>query len=825
MNVTLTLPVEWLQSCHPMFESLKANDSLRRRMVTELLYQCQEQFGVRVVIPAPDSPTAATLRVPLFMPDRLARYVTAVAKQSGLMPGATAKALLHLLWKQRPATSALLHESTAPSPLAALLKKLSTLQERPEQVAAFGAMEDALGNGKVGLVEASTGVGKTLAAVFAAARWIQREQQSCCIAVPTLALLRQVIAEYRRIETMETLPQMRTFFGRREFISQHAAAMFCETMGERWLPATKWLRDGARPSVDDGLEPAWLVPELRRIEPDFPANEVCLTELTAGDDAGYVAYRQQFSRESDEPSLLLCTHAMLAQDMRLRLRAAARDEEFAAVNAGVFELIATLSKLTGDELDIAREQLIAAKRQLGEVMASSEGISGILPSYGALIVDEAHALESNFSSALSEYIPLRKIVRLMAEYRKEGGKITAAAIEEASAAIATIQQHVPNRSDFVSMSSTNLAQAKDALGKLVALLAPLTSIKPRSMSAERALLLAELRRAANLIKLAMNQGSGRSYLRLSPQRAFPQLYVGRDNVESVLSLLWGSVKAGIALSATLYLYRSTGPHSGYVSGLLGIPDARRSEYAPIEATWLNDCIESIDTPNGSRALRLRPPTRRDRLDDVALEREKARWLDEVAKEIHTIHSSSHGGVLVLNTSYETVAGLRDRLLKQHPRIICAAEGFSVASQAKRFLEVHDNGEKALWLAVGGAWTGLDIGGHEPRVNLLGKPMLNAEQDNVLCDLVIPRLPFGTNNSITHLRRILTRPSIPWDLLDAGFRFRQALGRLVRRQGLPRNRRIWVLDGRLAEPDAPARLAVFLAPIRRIRDRIAERGTR
>lgn len=822
MNVTLTLPLEWLQQTHPMFESLKANDSLRRRMVTELLYQCQEQFGVRVVIAAPDSPVAATLRVPLFLPDRLARYIAAVAKQSGLMPGATAKALLHLLWKHRPDSAALLHESTAPSPLATLLKNLK-LQERPEQVAAFGTMEDALSNGKIGLVEASTGVGKTLAAVFAAARWIRREQQSCCIAVPTLALLRQVLGEYRRIAQFETLPPLRSFFGRREFISQHAAAVFSETTGDRWPGATHWLQEGAKPSIDDGLEPAWLIPELRHIEPDFPANEVCLTDLTSADDAGYVAYRQQFARENDEPSLLLCTHAMLAQDMRLRLRSAGRDEEFAAVNAGVFELIASLSQLNGNELDIAREQLVTAKRQLGEVMASSESISGILPSYGALIVDEAHALESNFSSALSEYIPLRKIVRLMAEYRKEGGKITAAAIEEARAAIATIQQHVPHRADFVSMSSTDLAQAKDALGDLVALLSPLTQIKPRSMSPQRALLLAELRRATNLIKLAMTQGSGRSYLRLSPQRAFPQLYVGRDNVESVLSLLWGSVKAGIALSATLYLYRSTGPHSGYISGLLGIPDPRRSEYAPIEAPWLSDCIESVYIPNGPDALKLRPPSRRDRLEDVALEREKARWLDEVARKIHEIHAKSKGGVLVLNTSYETVAGLKDRLLKKHPQIVSAAEGYSVASQARRFLEISEAGQHPLWLAVGGAWTGLDVGGHEgPMKNLLGKPELDVKQDNVLCDLVIPRLPFGTNNSITHLRRILTRPSIPWDLLDAGFRFRQALGRLVRRQGLVCNRRIWVLDGRLAEPEAPARLAVFLAPLKRIQEHIAKR---
>ena len=90
----------------------------------------------------------------------------------------------------------------------------------------------------------------------------------------------------------------------------------------------------------------------------------------------------------------------------------------------------------------------------------------------------------------------------------------------------------------------------------------------------------------------------------------------------------------------------------------------------------------------------------------------------------------------------------------------------------------------------------------------------AEQDNVLTDLVIPRLPFGANQSLTHLWRVKHRPGVPWDLLDASFRFKQALGRLVRRQGLPANQRIFVLDGRLADPLQAPRLAPFGNHLRR-----------
>jgi Rad3-related DNA helicase len=59
-------------------------------------------------------------------------------------------------------------------------------------------------------------------------------------------------------------------------------------------------------------------------------------------------------------------------------------------------------------------------------------------------------------------------------------------------------------------------------------------------------------------------------------------------------------------------------------------------------------------------------------------------------------------------------------------------------------------------------------------------------------------------------------SVPWDALDAAFRFLQGLGRLVRRKNLPAHRRIWVLDGRLAEPSARQTLSLFWSAIEKKR---------
>lgn len=865
MNVTITVPAAWLQSAHPMFESARGSDSALRGLLAEILVKAQDLLGEvvlepvagdSVILAAPatasaDQAGAQVVRISTYLPQSLASYVASVARVSGMTPGVATKALI---WRFINAGGGVESacDSVDESEMAALVRRIGGRQVRPEQVAAFCNIDSALKDGRIGLVEASTGVGKTLASVFAAIGWIQREAKSCCIAVPTLALLAQVVAEYRRVESamrdQEIAPPLRVFMGRREFVSSAAMALLSQSQSalEQWPLAFEWARGGARPRTDDGIESCWLVAELLRLEPSFPIDEVILGDSPANDDLGYVAYRSQFmsgdgdggvdraSSSPDAPSLLLCTHAMLAQDMRRKLICAGRDQQYAELNAGVFELLAKIGQLDKAERKASSDLIVEARRKMGEVIGSREDLVGILPRYDALIVDEAHALESNFSQALSDNLALRKVVRLLRQYKEQGGRVTAQAIEEVAGLIYSLHRSVPTKGDLMPLSSTRLVESRQSLAKIVELLAPLADKKHGRGSRERAQTLAQLRRAVNLIRLALGKAHSRSYLRLSPQRAYPQVFVGRDNVESVLQMMWSSLKAGIALSATLYLYRSSGPHANYMAGLLGIPQDRRAEFAPIEARWLMDCIESVHTPEGPRALVLTPPSRRDRLDEQEYARATGLWLDALAQQLREIHASAAGGVLVLNTSYEAVNGLVQRL-GQMPSsgegerdgqvlpLVYAREGSSVSLQAKEFLQMRQDGLKPIWLALGSAWTGLDVGGHEPMEALLGLPALLPQEDQVLTDLVVPRLPFGNNNSITHLRRIMMSPSVPWDMLDAAFRFRQALGRLVRRKGLTRNRRIWVLDGRLARPDAKASLAVFWAPINRIVQHLSSRA--
>jgi len=133
-----------------------------------------------------------------------------------------------------------------------------------------------------------------------------------------------------------------------------------------------------------------------------------------------------------------------------------------------------------------------------------------------------------------------------------------------------------------------------------------------------------------------------------------------------------------------------------------------------------------------------------------------------------------------------------------------------------FMYLSKQGHKPLWLATGAAWTGLDIGGHEPWQALFGEK-IPADLDNVLTDLVIPRIPYGLNKSLTHSHRVSTRPGIPWEILDTMFRLKQGFGRLIRRMGLPGNRRLFLLDGRIHEKafaGVVAQINMLLKPYKR-----------
>jgi CRISPR type IV-associated DEAD/DEAH-box helicase Csf4 len=221
-------------------------------------------------------------------------------------------------------------------------------------------------------------------------------------------------------------------------------------------------------------------------------------------------------------------------------------------------------------------------------------------------------------------------------------------------------------------------------------------------------------------------------------------------------------------------------------------------------------MPSCATVNGR--IRLKPSSRGDRLSADEKDISDDLWCREVAEEIIRIDDTAAGGSLVLMTSYVFIGKVRAALLDLCPkladRLVFARQGeaggekllvrtITIEEQKRQFLRFSFEGKKAIWLALGNAWTGINLSGGDPMIDLYGQE-IPSQEDNVLTDLVIPRLPFGINKSVTHTHRIAYRKKVPWERIDTLLRLRQGVGRLVRRHGVPQNRRIHILDARLCE---------------------------
>ncbi len=165
-----------------------------------------------------------------------------------------------------------------------------------------------------------------------------------------------------------------------------------------------------------------------------------------------------------------------------------------------------------------------------------------------------------------------------------------------------------------------------------------------------------------------------------------------------------------------------------------------------------------------------------------------------------------GGTLVLCTAFRDVGGLRTRLAAALAgRLIAHSKGLSVQAQREAFVASYRKAILPVWLATGAAWTGLDLRDRDAE---------SPEDDTLLTDLVILRVPIGLDRTSTHWGRVQAL-GFQATLFEASILFRQGIGRHIRREGL-RDRRLWILDGRIYSPKYPhfRALHTVLRPYRR-----------
>ncbi|WP_328984733.1 helicase C-terminal domain-containing protein [Thiorhodovibrio winogradskyi] len=621
-------------------------------------------------------------------------------------------------------------------------------QGRPEQAGFYAAITEALTQTQpIVLAEGGTGLGKGRVIAALAAQY---RDEGVIVAAPTIQILGQLLIEWHQLSGAHA----DCYLGLDAFISTHRLREWIDeaTMASADLQAeaqavADWIAQGAgctRPATrafhNSDPSISYLYEDLVAIAPRCAATNVRLTRtLLAIDspetpDDGARAYQALRARVSDSERVVFASHAALVWNAR------------------------------------------------------SQG--ALLPERPYLILDEAHLLAGVAEATFTRSVAMRELLwhlRDEALWQQTKG-VTAA--RKAHADLETLMDRLTASRPLLETHGAvrDEAQARSLLKNyakaLLDALEPLLKKCPDE-GAEAILEAAAMARA-------ILADQTRATLSYSPAYGYPTLTSGPRSLRLFFNQFWERLEAAVLVSATLYLPTMHGqPSHGYLQGSLHLPAERIVPLPPVAPNWLYQ-VPLYHPAQATDLEAFRPPQARD-YDQATADFQTAveRWHDVLAEQLRTIHSTAAGGILVLLTSYDSITALAERL---HPYLGAdlmtqARSGFRTAHA--HYIRRFTDGGRPLWLASGPAWTGTDLS-----AATCIDSTLPADKDFLLTDLVIPRVPFGTERSSVHQARMTYLVTAERD--RAAFQLRQGLGRLIRRPGLPQ-RRIWMLDARLWRP--------------------------
>lgn len=702
---------------------------------------------------------------------------------------------------------------------------------RPEQMRLVEHAETAAAFGGIVFAEAGTGVGKTMAALAMAARYADRTGRAAVFAVPTITVLGQAVDEYQnRLDAaamgLGRKPAMGFLVGRGSFADPALLRDILENPGDIPMAeieqARVWVESGARwaPGAKTALlhraipDLAWLIEDLQHAAPGFPAEQVRMGEESA-EDCPAQAFYKRFRETALTAEVVICTHAMLGLDVmissrtpgELNNRIADIDHRLAVVN----EKLAAAHGVAKDRLESAIKTIESERRRADARLAEShkEQESGrelvpILPKYGFLLIDEAHQFESAVASLRSSDVNPRllaaELTANMAVFNacrcKTAARHIVGVLEKMHAKMAAIGAKIKDERVRVNGADgvVNMGVA-DALAPFIRELDGKDGVSSvtRKCQSSRPLLYP----LAAVVRNMRENGDG-VWVNFSPRRKYPSIYTGPRTVKPLMERIWDRVDAAVLLSATLGLPDNNSlPRIGFLASQMFVPSQRMKVITPIVQPWLYSAT-LIETGKGRKDLA--PPT--DAGDDDAEKpgaQTMASWAKAVATEIRLAAESAKGGTLALTSGYERIKAVAAALPEMGERLVIQNRRTGVRAAQALFEQKARAGLRPVWLAAGPAWTGLDLSDRE-------KP---AGEDFMLTDLVVINIPFGTNQSTTHRARLEWMKLAERD--RAALEFKQGIGRLVRREGLP-DRRIHILDPRVWRP------LPYFAPFRRMLER-------
>lgn len=640
----------------------------------------------------------------------------------------------------------------------------------PAQKKFFTGIMKGLHFNKVVLAEASTGIGKGRAMMMAAMEMIKQGKKPVVVAAPTIQVMTQLYGEYEALceenEALKDVPLV-ILPGRAEFVDSHKLRHFLDDAmllnGKIEVPpedigrVREWVEAGgfsvnteeksalAKTMQKLGLSPAWLADDLREITANFPVDTFLLCSDSDRDCDAEVLLKDYKARISLDADIIICTHAMLAIGQRNQWNPA------------------------------------------------------VLPQPAVLLIDEAHQFEQTMAQFNSEQLSLFSLRwRLSSFIKAQGlgsGTVASKAVKETNTIIGLCRNCAHD--DMIRNIRLDAPPGDKEVGEYGQILSKLTYLKKliKSKTLEGMEDVDSDRKALAALVLAIEKGGDykRIHCSFSPSKSYPSIQAGTADMGQQLGHLWKSAEGGVVLaSATLFVPEPDGSQrSDYLRDILSLPLSRIYEVEPVEVNYIYS-LPILHFPSLEKCKALSPPKLpgKSSLQKDFAESEK-KWLANLAQEIaagplqHAV-----GGTLILCTSYTQLSALTNKLpeLGVDPaRLVVQERNKKFGVTKEDFIAAHRAGLRPVLIALGLAWTGLDL-----LDKTVGKD--EAHKDTLLTDLVIVRCPLGLNKSTTMLIRIEGRGVDPISK-EALLMFKQGLGRLIRRDGV-KDRHLWIMDGRL-----------------------------
>jgi len=637
---------------------------------------------------------------------------------------------------------------------------------RSGQFEAATSIRNTLMGKAILMAEAPTGVGKTLAEITAAIDAC-KEGRRIVIAVPTIHLIEQIESEFERISSAVELPKVAYIIGKNNFIDVQQVIDMTQDVefSEHHSKLKKWLKSEQAKAGNTLSTRRYLTSSFNDLGIVCPS---CVLDSTSNkEDPGAMSYRSQFN-QADEASIIVCTHAMLARDIITR-----RVAELSALkNDGTSQaaIRAEFIKENGEDANGFLQYMMDEH--------FSFDTAGVLPDYQSIIADEAHLLEQGFASASASDLSLRSLLKdpsIPASRQK--------VVRNALGRIVTIGLNA-------SSNSIQIGSNPDVIAALSEIHQALSKVRTKSEA---------VKRGVSTLKKSLEMAPNHSFLvniNFSPIYKYPRLSVGLKTVSPAMRYMWQKLDNAVLVSATLLLPSGGVWSPTFVANSLFVPKERLKVTSIHAPEWLTSpvTLNIVSQTQAGARLWLCPPSMPSSsvvyADDIARYKNNYQaWEKEICHELRRITDSAEGGTLVLLSSYDMVKSIGECLLQLGERMVMASKELPLYMQKEVFVSKGKAGLRPVWIAVGGAWTGLNIVNED----------VPAEEDDLLTDLVIPRIPFGMNQSITHAHRKALIGFVA-EIGQLLMFLKQGMDRLVRREGVKQNRNIHFLDSRIYSMD-------------------------